>query len=64
MFNIGVEGQYIVGMITAAWGALALDFLPGPSADDRVLLAAMLGGMVYAAVPGDPEGQDRSPTRS
>ena len=30
MFNIGVEGQYLVGMVTAAWAALSLDFLPGP----------------------------------
>ena len=30
MFNIGVEGQYLVGMVTAAWAALTLDFLPGP----------------------------------
>ena len=29
MFNIGVEGQYFVGMVTAAWAALELDFLPG-----------------------------------
>src|SRR5688572_1701846 len=28
MFNIGVEGQYIVALATAATGALTLDFLP------------------------------------
>ena len=30
MFNIGVEGQYFVGMVTAAWAATTLTFLPGP----------------------------------
>ena len=29
LFNIGVEGQYFVGMVTAAWAALIFDFLPG-----------------------------------
>jgi hypothetical protein len=30
MFNIGVEGQYLVAMITAGWAEVKLDFLPGP----------------------------------
>ena len=30
MFNIGVEGQYIVGMVVGAWSAVTLDFMPGP----------------------------------
>jgi simple sugar transport system permease protein len=51
MFNIGVEGQYLVGMVTAAWAALSLDFLPAPLQVAGVLLAGMLGGMVWAAVP-------------
>ena len=52
MFNIGVEGQYIVGMMTAAWGALALDFLPGPLLMFAAIGCGMLGGMAFAAVPG------------
>jgi len=52
MFNIGVEGQYIVGMMTAAWGALALDFLPGPVLMFAAVACGMLGGMAFAAVPG------------
>jgi general nucleoside transport system permease protein len=52
MFNIGVEGQYFVGMLTAAWAVLSLDFLPGPILVPVTLIAAMLGGMVWAAVPG------------
>lgn len=51
MFNIGVEGQYLVAMVTAAWAALSLDFLPGPLLVPAVLIAAMLGGMAWAAIP-------------
>jgi general nucleoside transport system permease protein len=52
LFNIGVEGQYLVAMVTAAWAALELGFLPGPLHVVGVLVAAMLGGMVWAAIPG------------
>jgi simple sugar transport system permease protein len=51
LFNIGVEGQYLVAMVTAAWAALKLDFLPGPLLVTAVLIAAMLGGMIWAAIP-------------
>jgi len=52
MFNIGVEGQYFVGMVTAAWAALELDFLPAPLMVVAVLIAGMLGGMLWAAIAG------------
>jgi ABC-type uncharacterized transport system permease subunit len=52
LFNIGVEGQYLVAMITAAVVEVNLDFLPGPLLVPAVLLAAMLGGMIWAAIPG------------
>lgn len=52
LFNIGVEGQYLVAMVTAAWAEIELGFLPGPVLVVVVLLAAMLGGMIWAAVPG------------
>jgi general nucleoside transport system permease protein len=51
MFNIGVEGQYLVGMVTAAWAALSLEFLPPPLQVVGVLLAGMVGGMLWASVP-------------
>lgn len=51
LFNIGVEGQFLVGMVTASWAALYLDFLPGLLHLIAVLLFACLGGMIYAAVP-------------
>jgi simple sugar transport system permease protein len=52
MFNIGVEGQYIVGMVTAAWAALSLDFLPAVLLVPAIMIAAMLGGMAWAAIAG------------
>jgi len=53
LFNIGVEGQYLVAMVTAAWAALHLDgILPGSLLMWGVLVFGMLGGMAYAAVPG------------
>jgi len=53
LFNIGVEGQYLVAMATAAWAALHLGgILPGPLLMWGVLLFGVLGGMAYAAIPG------------
>jgi simple sugar transport system permease protein len=52
MFNIGVEGQYLVAMVVAAWAAINLDWIPGPLLMWTVLLFAMLGGILWAAVPG------------
>jgi general nucleoside transport system permease protein len=51
MFNIGVEGQFIVAMAVSAWAALTLTFIPGPLLIIVVVLFAMLGGMVWAAIP-------------
>lgn len=51
LFNIGVEGQYLVGMLTASWAALNLHFLPGPFLMWGALLFAMLGGMVWGMIP-------------
>ena len=51
LFNIGVEGQFLVGMVSAAWAALTFDFLPGITHMAMVLVFASLGAMVYAAIP-------------
>jgi general nucleoside transport system permease protein len=50
LFNIGVEGQYIVGMMTASMAAVWLD-LPAPIHLPLVVLAAVAGSMVWAFVP-------------
>ena len=52
LFNIGVEGQYIFAMVVAAWAEVSLGFLPAPLLLSATLIAAMVGGMVWAAVPG------------
>ncbi|MFM7719282.1 MAG: ABC transporter permease [Actinomycetota bacterium] len=51
IFNIGVEGQYLVAMVAAATAELTLGSLPGPLLVPLVLLAAMAGGMAWAAIP-------------
>jgi simple sugar transport system permease protein len=50
MFNIGVEGQYIVGMMTATGAAVWLD-LPAVIHLPLVVLAAVAGSMIWAFVP-------------
>src|SRR5918996_1150850 len=50
MFNIGVEGQYIVGMMTATMAAVWLD-LPAALHLPLVVLAPMAGSMTWAFVP-------------
>ncbi len=51
LFNIGVEGQYIVGMAAAAGAAIGLAGLPAFILLPVVILAAVLGAMAWAAVP-------------
>jgi simple sugar transport system permease protein len=52
MFNIGVEGQYIVGMMTASAAAVTLDgILPGFTLLLAVIIASVIGSMAWAAVP-------------
>jgi ABC-type uncharacterized transport system permease subunit len=54
LFNIGVEGQILVGATTAAWvGTFSwLADVPGPLMVPIVLLAGVLGGGLWGAVPG------------
>ena len=51
MFNIGVEGQYIVALMTASAGALSLDFLPAILLVPAVVVCGMLGSTIWAAIP-------------
>jgi simple sugar transport system permease protein len=51
MFNIGTEGQYIVGLMTASAAALWLDFLPALVLLPLVIAFAVLGSTTWAAVP-------------
>ena len=51
LFNIGVEGQYIVGMMTATAAAVTLRPLPAPVLLPLVVLAAVIGSTAWATVP-------------
>lgn len=51
LFNIGVEGQYIVGMAAAAAAAIAFHGLPAPLLLPLVILAAIAGAVLWASVP-------------
>ena len=51
-WNIGAEGQLIMGAIGATWVALFLSpFLPGPLVLPVVILVGMICGAVWAGVP-------------
>jgi simple sugar transport system permease protein len=50
LFNIGVEGQYKLGALVAAWAG-ALVALPAPLHVGFILLVAMAVGCLYALIP-------------
>ncbi|HEX4867975.1 MAG TPA: ABC transporter permease [Acidimicrobiales bacterium] len=54
LFNIGAEGQVLVGATTAAWvGTFSwLADVPGPIIIPIVVLAGVLGGAIYGFIPG------------
>jgi len=54
LFNIGAEGQLLVGATTAAWvGTFSwLADVPGPIAIPIILLAGAVGGGLYGGIPG------------
>ncbi len=51
LFNIGVEGQYLIGAFCAAWVGSAVKGLPGFIHLPLVVLSAMAGGALWALVP-------------
>jgi simple sugar transport system permease protein len=54
LFNIGVEGQLLMGGVVAAWVA-AMSWVadvPAPIAIPIVLIAGILGGAGWAGIPG------------
>ena len=52
MFNIGGEGQYIVGLVCSLWVGLQFAGMPKPLHIFLALLAATLGGAVWAGIAG------------
>ncbi len=52
LFNIGVEGQFYIGAISAVWAGLLFPGLPAIVYLPLVLLAGALGGAIWAGIPG------------
>ena len=52
MFNIGGQGQYIMGAITAIWVGTVWSGLPGIPHAIIAILLAMLAGAVWAGIAG------------
>ncbi|WP_342130438.1 ABC transporter permease [Hydrogenophaga sp. OTU3427] len=50
VWNIGAEGQFVIGAITAGGVALLADKTTGPWIVPAILLAGVLGGMVWAGI--------------
>lgn len=51
LFNIGVEGQFTIGAICAAWAGAAFKDLPSFIHLPLALGAGALGGAIWAAIP-------------
>ncbi len=52
LFNIGVEGQFYIGAISAAWAGQAASGLPAIIHLPLTLLAGAIGGAIWAGIPG------------
>src|SRR5512136_1852031 len=52
LFNIGAEGQFYIGAISAAFVGQAFHGLPAIIHLPLALLAGALGGAIWAAIPG------------
>jgi simple sugar transport system permease protein len=52
LFNIGVEGQFQIGALCAAWAGVAVAGLPPIFHLPLTLLAAAAGGAIWGAIPG------------
>jgi simple sugar transport system permease protein len=52
LFNIGGQGQYLVGMIVAVWAGSAIDGLPQGIHAPLCVLLGVLGGAVWGGIAG------------
>jgi general nucleoside transport system permease protein len=52
LFNIGVEGQFYIGAISAAWVGTLFTNLPAIVYLPLVIVAGAVGGAVWAIIPG------------
>src|SRR5215216_2819778 len=52
LFNIGVEGQLLMGALGAAWVGFGIKGLPAVIHLPLTLLGGMAGGFIWGAIPG------------
>ena len=52
LFNIGVEGQFYIGAVSAAWMGATLQGVPAIIHLPLTVLAGAIGGAAWAAIPG------------
>lgn len=52
LFNIGAQGQLLIGAIVAAWAGYAIEGLPAIIHAPLALLLGGLAGALYGAIPG------------
>ncbi len=52
LFNIGAQGQFLIGAVAAAGTGAALAGLPGPVAIGGAMLAGAVGGAAWGFIPG------------
>jgi simple sugar transport system permease protein len=52
LFNIGVEGQFYIGAVSAAWAGVAFAGLPALIHLPLMLLVSATGGAVWGMIPG------------
>jgi simple sugar transport system permease protein len=52
LFNIGAEGQFIIGSVSALWAGLNFGYLPAPLHVGLCLLSGALAGGSWAALVG------------
>lgn len=52
LINVGGEGQLYMGAGLATWGAIAFDHLPAVALIPIMMLLGMLGGALWAYIPG------------
>ena len=52
LFNIGAEGQFYIGAISAVWAGIVFAGLPAIIHLPLAILAGALGGAIWAGIPG------------
>jgi simple sugar transport system permease protein len=52
LINVGGEGQLYIGAVFATWGALTFDTLPAWALLPLIILLGMIGGGLWAFIPG------------